>query len=547
MEENKMTSGIFSVPVPQNEPIKGYMPGSPERASLKAELERQASKVVTIPLIIGGKEVYTDTYAEIVMPHNHKHVLARYCVAGKDELLAAVDAAIAAKSEWDKISWEHRAAIFLKVADLISGPYRDKLNAATMLGQSKTVFQAEIDAACELADFFRFNVHCAESIYRQQPDNSKGVWNRVEYRPLDGFVMAISPFNFTSIGGNLPCAPAIMGNTVLWKPSSTAVRSNYVIMEILKEAGLPDGVINFVPCRGTDVSKYVITHPKMAGFHFTGSTEVFSGVWKTVGENIGNYESYPRLVGETGGKDFIFAHASADVDALAAAMVRGAYEYQGQKCSAASRAFIPASIWEEVKEKVSEIVKTLKVGDVTDFTTFMGAVIDRKSFDNIKGYIDRANASDDAEVVFGSYDDSVGYFVYPTLIRAKTPDYESMVKEIFGPVLTVYVYDDDKLDETLHICDTASPYGLTGAIFARERSVIQHMEKALTNTAGNFYINDKPTGAVVGQQPFGGGRASGTNDKAGSALNLYRWVSPRCIKENFVPVYSVEYPYMCEE
>ncbi len=542
-----MTSGIFTVPAPQNEPIKGYLPGSPERESLKKELARQASEIVTIPLIIGGKEVYTDKYAEVVMPHDHKHVIARYCVAGKDELLAAVDAAIAAKAEWDKISWEHRAAIFLKAGDLIAGPYRDKINAATMLGQSKTVFQAEIDSACELADFFRFNVHCAEQIYSQQPASTRGVWNRVEYRPLDGFVMAISPFNFTSIGGNLPCAPAIMGNTVLWKPSSTAVRSNYVIMEVLKEAGLPEGVINFIPCRGSEVSKYILTHPKMAGFHFTGSTEVFSGVWKTVGENIKTYESYPRLVGETGGKDFIFAHASADVDALAAAMVRGAYEYQGQKCSAASRAFVPASIWGEVKEKVSSIVSRLKVGDVTDFTTFMGAVIDRNSFDNIKGYIDRANASEDAEVVFGHYDDSVGYFVYPTLIEAKKPDYESMVKEIFGPVLTVYVYDDDKLDETLKICDTASPYGLTGAIFARERSVIQYMEKALQNTAGNFYINDKPTGAVVGQQPFGGGRASGTNDKAGSALNLYRWVSPRCIKENFVPIYAIEYPYMCEE
>ncbi len=542
-----MTTGIYSVPTPKNEPIRGYMPGSPERASLKAELARQSAEVVTMPLIIGGKEIYTDKYAEVVMPHDHKHVIGRYCVAGKDELLMAVDAALAAKSAWENISWEHRAAIFLKAADLISGPYRDKINAATMLGQSKTAFQAEIDSACELADFFRYNVYYAESIYRQQPGNAAGTWNRVEYRPLDGFIMAISPFNFTSIGGNLSCAPAIMGNTVLWKPSSTAVRSNYIIMEVLHEAGLPDGVINFIPCRGSEVSKYILTHPKMAGFHFTGSTEVFSGVWKTVGENIRTYESYPRLVGETGGKDFIFAHSSANVDALAAAMVRGAYEYQGQKCSAASRAFIPASIWAEVKEKVTAIVSRLKVGDVTDFTTFMGAVIDRNSFDNIKGYIDRANASPDAEVVFGSYDDSVGYFVYPTLIEAKTPDYESMVKEIFGPVLTVYVYDDDKLDETLKLCDTASPYGLTGAIFARERSVIAHMEKALTNTAGNFYINDKPTGAVVGQQPFGGGRASGTNDKAGSALNLYRWVSPRSIKENFVPIYAVEYPYMIED
>ena len=542
-----MTNGIYSVPKPYNEPILGYMPGSPERESLKAELCRQSNEVVTIPLIIGGKEVYTDKYNEIVMPHDKKHVLARYCVAGENELKAAIAAALDAKAAWEAISWEHRASIFLKTADLISGPYRAKINAATMLGQSKTVFQAEIDSACELSDFYRFNTYFAETVYSSQPNNSNGVWNRVEYRPLDGFIMAITPFNFTSIGGNLPCAPALMGNTVLWKPSSTAVLSNYILMQILMEAGLPAGVINFIPSRGSDVSKYVITHPKMAGFHFTGSTEVFSGVWRTVGDNISAYTSYPRLIGETGGKDFIFAHNTANVKALSAAMVRGAFEYQGQKCSAASRAFIPASIWDEVIKNVTEMTKNLKIGDVTEFDTFMGAVIDEKSFNNIAGYIDRANASPDAEVVFGGYDGEVGYFVKPTLIKANKPDYESMVKEIFGPVLTVYVYDDDKFDETLKICDTASPYGLTGAIFAQDRAGIAKMEAALSNTAGNFYINDKPTGAVVGQQPFGGARASGTNDKAGSALNLYRWVSPRCIKETFVPSTAITYPYMCEK
>ncbi len=542
-----MPNAIFSVPKAYNEPIHSYLPGTAERASLKAELARQSSETVTIPLIIGGKEVYTDRTADVVMPHDHRHVIARCCIAGEDELRAAVEAALAAKAAWQSMPFEHRAAIFLKTAELLTTVYRDRINAATMLGQSKTVFQAEIDSACELSDFFRFNVYNAETIYAQQPNNSTGIWNRVEYRPLDGFVAAITPFNFTSIAGNLPSAPALMGNTVVWKPSSTAVHSNYILMRIMMDAGMPAGVINFVPSRGEDVSRVVLTHPKMAGFHFTGSTEVFSGVWRTVGENIGRYESYPRLVGETGGKDFIFAHKTADVGALAAAMVRGAYEYQGQKCSAASRAYIPASIWDEVKEKVKSLVSDIKVGDVADFSNFMGAVIDKKSFDNIVGYIERAKSSPDAEVIFGGYDGSVGYFVEPTLIRALKPDYELMVKEIFGPVLTVYVYDDDKLDETLALCDTSSPYGLTGAVFASDRAAIAHIESALSGTAGNFYINDKPTGAVVGQQPFGGSRASGTNDKAGSILNLYRWVSPRCIKETFVPAYAVKYPYMSEK
>ena len=409
------------------------------------------------------------------------------------------------------------------------------------------ITEAEIDSACELADFLRFNVAFAEQIYKQQPENSHGVWNRTEYRPLDGFVMAISPFNFTSIGGNLCTAPAIMGNTVIWKPAQTAALSNYYFMQLMKEAGLPDGVINFVPCRGSDVSKYLLSDPRMAGFHFTGSTAVFSGVWSLVGENIAKYHSYPRLVGETGGKDFIFAHPTAQVEPLVAAMVRGAFEFQGQKCSAASRAYIPASIWPQVKEGLLNETAKLKMGDPRDFTNFMCAVIDKASFTKISEYIDYANASEDAEVLCGGYDGSKGYFVKPTVILAKKPDFKTMVEEIFGPVLTVYVYEDEKLEETLKICDTASPYGLTGAIFAQDRNAIVMMEKALSNTAGNFYINDKPTGAVVGQQPFGGARASGTNDKAGSMLNLYRWISPRTIKESFVPSTDIAYPFMCEE
>ncbi|MBQ3551916.1 MAG: L-glutamate gamma-semialdehyde dehydrogenase [Clostridia bacterium] len=542
-----MSNAYFIIPTPYNEPIKSYLPGSPERISLKAELKEQASKVVTIPLIIGGKEIYTDSYAEVVMPHDHQHVLARYCIAGEKELKMAVDAALAAKESWEALPFEHRASIFLKAADLLAGPWRNKINAATMLGQSKTVFQAEIDSACELCDFFRFNTYFASEIYQQQPQSTKGIWNRSVYRPLDGFVMAISPFNFTSIGGNLCTAPALMGNVVLWKPASTAVLSNYYVMQMLMEAGLPAGVINFIPSRGYEVSEHVLTHPMLAGFHFTGSTDVFSGVWTTVGNNIKRYASYPRLVGETGGKDFIFAHNSANVDALVAAMVRGAFEYQGQKCSAASRAFIPASIWEEVKVKLLSITATLKQGDVCDFSTFLSAVIDKKSFDTITKYIDLANTSNDAELLCGGYDGSKGYFVKPTVIQALTPDFDTMKVELFGPVLTVYVYDDDKLAETLDICDKATAYALTGAIFAQDRHIIAELEHALRNAAGNFYINDKPTGAVVGQQPFGGARASGTNDKAGSILNLYRWVSPRTIKENFVPIYDITYPYMSEE
>jgi 1-pyrroline-5-carboxylate dehydrogenase len=542
-----MSNGFFTLPQPYNEPVKAYLPGSPERAALKAELDRQSAEVVEIPLIIAGKEVWTETFAEIVMPHDHRHVLARYCVAGEKELAMAADAACAARKAWGAMPFEHRAAVFLKAAELLAGPWRAKVNAATMLGQSKTAYQAEIDAACELCDFFRYNAHFAAGIYSKQPENAHGVWNRVEYRPLDGFVVAITPFNFTSIGGNLPSAPAMMGNCVVWKPASTAVLSNYYVMRLLMEAGLPAGVINFLPSRGADVSRVLMTDARMAGFHFTGSTDVFSGVWATVGANTAKYRSYPRLVGETGGKDFIFAHASADCDALAAAMVRGAYEYQGQKCSAASRAYIPASIWETVKEKTLKLIASLKVGDVCDFTNFMGAVIDKASFTKIASYIDMAKASPDAQVLCGSYDGSKGYFISPTLIVAKKPDFPTMITELFGPVLTVYVYDDCALDETLALCDTSTAYALTGAIFANDRAAAMHMEAALCDAAGNFYINDKPTGAVVGQQPFGGARASGTNDKAGSELNLIRWVSPRTIKETFVPAKIADYPYMSEK
>lgn len=542
-----MNNAYYQLKMPTNEPVNSYAPGTAARESLKEELRRQSGLQVEIPVIIGGKEIHTAKTGTCVMPHDHQHVLAVYHMAGEEELKAAMEASMEAKKQWEEMPWEHRASIFLKAADLLAGPWRDKVNAAAMLGQSKTAYQAEIDAACELADFLRFNVYFAQQIYMQQPNNTKGVWNRTEYRPLDGFVAAISPFNFTSIGGNLCTAPALVGNTVVWKPASTAVLSNYYFYQVLCEAGLPAGVINFVPCAGSDMSKYVLSDPRLAGFHFTGSTAVFSGVWSLVGENIRRYHSYPRLVGETGGKDFIFAHKSAQVEALVSAMVRGAYEYQGQKCSAASRAFIPASLWPEVKEKVLAEIAKIKVGDVQDFTNFMGAVIDQKAFKSITGYIDYAKESADAEVLCGGYDGSRGWFVYPTLIQAKKPDFKTMAEEIFGPVLTVYVYPDEEMEATLKVCDEASPYALTGAIFAQDRQVIVEMERSLRNTAGNFYINDKPTGAVIGQQPFGGGRASGTNDKAGSLLNLYRWISPRSIKESFVPASEIAYPFMEEE
>ena len=540
-----MSNGYFKVEMPKNEPVKAYLPGSPERASLKKELERQSAQVVQVPMIIGGKEVWTERKTKAVMPHDHAHVIAEAASGGEKELKDAIAAALAARKAWTEMPMEHRVSIFLKAADLIAGPMRDKVNAATMLGQSKTVYQAEIDT-CELIDFLRFNVYYLQQIYDRQPNNTPNVWNRIEYRPLEGFVTAISPFNFTSIGANLPTAPAIAGNVVLWKPATTAVLSNYYVMQALMAAGLPAGVINFVPSRGSDMSKYVLSDPNLAGFHFTGSTEVFSGVYSLVGENIKKYKTYPRLVGETGGKDFIFAHNSADVPGLVAALTRASYEYQGQKCSAASRAFVPASIWPKVKEGMLAEIEKIKIGDITDFTNLMGAVIDASAFKTNKEYIDYAKASEDAEVICGGYDDSKGYFVYPTLIEAKKPDFKTMVEEIFGPVMTIYVYPDDKLDETLASCDTATSYGLSGAIFADDREAIVKMEDALKGTAGNFYINDKPTGAVIGQQPFGGARASGTNDKAGSEINMYRWLSPRTIKELRVPCLDVTYPYMVE-
>ncbi len=542
-----MYNSYCPIPKAVNEPVLSYAPGSAEKASLKAELEKQSAEVIQIPLIIGGKEVYTEKKGKVVMPHDYGHVLAEYSLAGEKELKMAVDAAMEAKAEWEAMPFTHRAAIFLKAADLLSGPWRDKINASTMLGQSKTCYQAEIDAAAELCDFLRFDVQFAAELYKEQPLSVKNVWNRTEYRALDGFIMAISPFNFSSIGGNLAIAPAIMGNVVVWKPARTAALSNYYIYLLLKEAGLPDGVINFVPCSGRDASEFVLSDPRLGGFHFTGSSNTFNTIWADIGKNIANYEQYPRLVGETGGKDFIFAHPSANKDILIPAMIRGAFEYQGQKCSAASRAYIPRSIWQDIKKPLVDKTEAIRMGDPRDFRNFMTAVIDESAFDSIASYIDYARESDDAEVLCGSYDKSKGYFIRPTIIEAKDPHFKTMEEEIFGPVLTVYVYEDDELEEAVALCESTSPYALTGAIFAQDREAIIRLEKAFRHAAGNFYINDKPTGAVVGQQPFGGARASGTNDKAGSIFNMVRWTSPRVIKENFVPDTLVEYPFMKEE
>jgi len=540
-----MSNGIFSVPAPRNEPVLAYTPGSPERKALRAELDRMAGQVVEITPRIGGRRVTTGRTMDIVMPHDHRHVLAVGHKAGASEVQRAVDAAGAAHHDWSRLPWHERAAIFLRAADLLAGSYRMTLNAATMLGQSKTAHQAEIDAACELIDFWRFNVAFAEEIYRQQPLSSPGAWNRLEHRALEGFVFAVTPFNFTSIGGNLPTAPAILGNTVVWKPASTALYAAYFIMEILEAAGLPPGVINMVPGSGAEVGDLALASPALAGIHFTGSTATFQGMWETVGRNIRQYRSYPRIVGETGGKDFVFAHASADVPALATALTRGAFEYQGQKCSAASRAFIPASLWPAVQERLLQQIAEIRVGDPADFTNFMGAVIDANAFATIKGYIDHARQSRDAAILAGGgCDDGKGYFVEPTVVLAKRPGLKLMREEIFGPVLTVWVYEDLDLETALEICDSGSPYALTGAVFARDRAAIVRIADALTHAAGNFYVNDKPTGAVVGQQPFGGARGSGTNDKAGSVLNLLRWVSPRAIKETFVPPTDFRYPFM---
>jgi 1-pyrroline-5-carboxylate dehydrogenase len=543
-----MSNSILQLPEIKNEPVKSYAPGSPERRHLRAELARQLQTVPDIPLIIGGKEIRTDDQKKVVCPHDHAKTLAVFSNAGKQEVDMAVKAALDAKKQWENTPWQERAAIFLKAADLISRKYTYLLNAATMLGQSKTPFQAEIDATCELADFFRFNARYMAEIYSGQPASEKGVWNRLEYRALEGFVFALTPFNFTAIAGNLCGAPAIMGNTVVWKPASTAVLSGYYIMQILAEAGLPDGVINFVPGKGSVVGASVLNHPDLAGIHFTGSTKVFKTLWKTMGNNIDMYKSYPRMVGETGGKDYIFVHPSARVAPVVAAAVRGAFEYQGQKCSAASRMYIPASLWDEVTFGIKAAVEQITVGDVTEFRHFMNALIDEAAFDNAAGYIDRAKKSDKADILVGGHaHKSRGYFIDPTVIMTTDPHYESMTEEIFGPVLTVYKYEDAAVDDAVALVDSTSPYALTGAVFAADRKAIHDLTRALAHSAGNFYINDKPTGAVVGQQPFGGARSSGTNDKAGSMLNLLRWTSVLTIKENFVPPEEIAYPFMEED
>ena len=541
-------NGVFQVPRPSNEPVRAYGPGSAEKKSIKAKLAEMRGREIEIPLVIGGQEVRTGRLGTCVIPHRHGHVLAKYHKAGKAEVERAVAAAREAHASWSRMPFVDRASVLLRAADLLAGPFRDEANAATMLGQSKTVFQAEIDSACELIDFWRFNPFYAQRIYEDQPQSSPGVWNRVEYRALEGFVFAVTPFNFTSIGGNLPTSPALMGNTVLWKPASTAVYSAYHVMRLLAAAGMPPGVINLVVGSGGEVGEPALGSPELAGIHFTGSTAVFQQMWKTVGGNIASYRSYPRIVGETGGKDFVFAHASADVDALATALVRGAFEYQGQKCSAASRAYVPASLWRQVKERLLAQVAEIRTGDPEEFTNFMSAVIDKAAFESIKGYIEFAKASPEAEIIAGgSCDDSVGYFVQPTVVVTTNPKFKLLQEEIFGPVLTIFVYPDADLARALELCDTGSPYALTGAVFANDRQAVRTIQERLRDTAGNFYVNDKPTGAVVGQQPFGGARASGTNDKAGSLWNLIRWTSPRAIKETFVPPRHFAYPFMGEK
>lgn len=542
-----MTNAIFNLPDSYNEPVFTYAPGSPERAKLKAELDRQYGLELDIPLIIGGREIRTGKLQKVICPHEHGHVLALFHEAGEAEIRLAIEAALAAKRQWEAMPWEERAAIFHKMASLISGKYRYILNAATMLNQSKSAHQAEIDATCETADFFRYSAKFMEQIYRNQPISNHHTWNRVHYRALEGFVFAVTPFNFTAIGANLPTAPAIMGNTVVWKPASTSILSNYYLMQLYREAGLPDGVINFVPSRGSVIGKIVLEHESLAGLHFTGSTGVFNAMWKTVAENVGRYRIYPRLVGETGGKDYIFVHNSADISQAATAIVRAAFEYQGQKCSACSRVYAPASRWPELKALLLDLVGRIRVGDVRDFRNFMNAVIDEASFDATMRYIELGRSSEKAEILAGGKGDkSVGYFIEPTIIVTTDPHFVTMEEEIFAPVLTIHVYEDEQLEETLQTLDRTSPYALTGAVFARDRYVINHLSDVLANTAGNFYINDKCTGAMVGHQPFGGARASGTNDKAGSFLNLIRWTSPRTIKECFAPPTGLEYPFMGE-
>ena len=543
-----LMNGAPPIPPPVNEPILTYAPGTVERAELKIELEAQSATVVDIPLVIGGEEIRTGNTSNVVMPHLHSHILGTFHKAGKEEIGQAVSAAAEAHHEWSTTRWEDRAGVFLRAADLLAGPWRQKLNAATMLGQSKTAFQAEIDSACEIVDFFRFAAHFTERIYGMQPLSERGVWNRAEYRALEGFIYAVTPFNFTAIGANLSGTPAMMGNTVVWKPGRTSMLSNYYVLKLLEEAGLPAGVINFVAGDAGLITSELLTHKEFAGVHFTGSTAVFNSFWKTIGGNIGEYRSYPRIVGETGGKDFIVVHPSAEVPPVKTAIIRGAFEYQGQKCSAASRAYVPQSLWKDLEGPLIEETESLTMGDPRDFTNFMNAVIDQKAYDKITRYIDEARKSNEAEVIAGgTYDDSEGWFIRPTIIRADKPDYISMCDEIFGPVMSIFVYDDGDWAETLRLVDSTSPYALTGAVFAKDIRAIREALDTLKNSAGNFYINDKPTGAVVGQQPFGGGRASGTNDKAGSMMNLLRWVSARSIKETFVPAVDYRYPFMDEE
>lgn len=543
-----MSNGFFSIPEPKNEPVLNYAPGSPEKQALKQALTQARATQTDIPMYIGGEQLFTENKKPLSPPHDHRHILGHFSWGDASHVTQATNAALAAKEAWANLNWEHRASIFLKAADLIAGPYRARMNAATMLGQSKSAYQAEIDAACEMIDFLRFNVRFMAQIYQQQPDSSPGVWNRTEYRPLEGFVFALTPFNFTAIAGNLPTSAALMGNTVVWKPADAQVYSANVLMQVFREAGLPDGVINLIYVDGPMAGDIIFKHPDFAGIHFTGSTHVFQTIWKTIGENIHRYKTYPRIVGETGGKDFVVAHHSAHPKALATALVRGAFEYQGQKCSAASRAYIPANLWDEVKRYLLQDLETIKMGSPEDFTNFFNAVIDEKSFDKITSYIQSAKKDPLIRVIAGGGSDkSVGYFVEPTILETTNSQSVTMCEEVFGPVLTVYVYQPERYEETLALADQTSPYALTGALFAQDRYAIELGMKKLVNAAGNFYINDKPTGAVVGQQPFGGSRASGTNDKAGSMLNLLRWVSPRTIKETFVPATDYRYPFLGEE
>lgn len=540
-----MNNAIYNFDPPTNEEVQTYKPGSHQRKELMHELDRQVSEIIDIPLIIGGKEVMTRDRNSVIMPHDHGRVLASYAVAGPAEIAMAIDSAVKARHEWMSLSWLDRASVFLKAAELIAGKYRYVLNAATMLGQSKSAYQAEIDSACEVVDFLRFNAFYASEIYSRQPHSEFGNLNRLEYRALEGFILSITPFNFTAIASNLNAAPALMGNTLVWKPASTSVLSNYYLMKIFTEAGLPEGVINFIPSTGKDISATVLKNKHLAGIHFTGSTATFNHLWRATGDNLGNYTAYPKLIGETGGKNFILVHASADTGEVATAIIRGAYEYQGQKCSAASRAYIPASLWPRLKRTLVEQINELKTGDVRDFSNFMNAVIDEASFDSIMGYINYAASSGDASILAGGTGDKThGYFIKPTLIEVKNPHFKTMEEEIFGPVMTVFVYNDNEYEQIIDICDQTSPYALTGSIFATDRYALNLACKKLRYAAGNLYFNDKPSGAVVGQQPFGGARASGTNDKSGSYLNLLRWTSPRTIKETFVPPSEYAYPHM---